>query len=202
MNQLPSAKSSSSKEWLIAISVFVIFGGMCGFLGVFKGKLGRSSFFSTSSGSTSDTAASSPSTKVYVKAPKKASASSKESSASSASEEAPQVEISRVRIVPFVNSQGRKLQMVMIDWKNTGALPIAALHVSLDLYDEKGQLMKEESLASECIFTAKRQGQAIKPGDAYEEPIGEGIVVLSPTGNSARRAEVEIVRVDAQVASN
>ena len=114
----------------------------------------------------------------------------------------PQAKLTRVRIVPFINPQGRRFLMVMIDWKNTGTLPIAALFARIDLYDSDKQFMSLESASSYCIFAAEKESQKIKPGEVYQEPVGDGFVVVSAMGNVASRANVEIVRVDTQLSGN
>jgi hypothetical protein len=178
--------ASSSNGLLIAIFVFVGFCGLCGVLGVLLNKSEQSNLLPPTSSEMNSRTAAPQSANTRAVTPAAIT----------------QAKIMRVRIVPFTNPQGRRFQMVMIDWRNTGTLPIAALFVRVDLYDVKGQFMSLESAASMCVFAAETESQKVQPSKTYQEPAGDGFVVVSATGNIARRANVEIVRADPNLSGN
>ncbi|MFN7931442.1 MAG: hypothetical protein U0Y68_26640 [Blastocatellia bacterium] len=191
-----TGKRSSSREWIIALSVFVVFCGMCGFLGVFRDQFGRSkSFFSSSESSSSSSSkhvAATPSGKVYTAAPQKAAAAKQHDDTAAAG---PQVNITRARLVPVVNPQGKSAQQVLIDWENVGAVPVTAVYARLDFYDDKDRLLPAARLDSQRIFAATPGGEPIAPNAAYQMPKGEGIA-LAPAASGAQRVAVEIVRIE------
>lgn len=115
----------------------------------------------------------------------------------------PQAKVSRIRLVPFTSESMTNAQMVLVDWENTGTVPIYEVYARIDLYDSANQLMEFSSSKSQCIFAAAREDQKIEPGKEYKQKDGEGFVVIEMPGSSARakRVSVEIVRLESELAS-
>lgn len=84
----------------------------------------------------------------------------------------------------------------MLDWDNTGEIPIVAVYARIDLYDANGQLLPEASLASQRIFAASGAVPRIEPGASYQMPTGAGVAVNARAGRVAQRVAVEVVRLE------
>lgn len=122
---------------------------------------------------------------------------SKQSAPKEASpKEQPKAEITQTRLVPFVTAQGKSLQMVLIDWKNTGGEPIKEVYADISAYDERGNLLSS-SAKDYCIFAVESDSKAIKTGETYTEPDGEGFVLipLPPENAKVKRVTATLTRL-------
>jgi hypothetical protein len=104
-----------------------------------------------------------------------------------------QAEVVRVRLVPFTNPQGKVLQMLLIDWKNTGTLPIGQVNATVTFFDADGQQLDE--IRNWSVFATHDQKKAIKPGQAYEALNNDGFVFMTPDGTKATTAKAVLTKV-------
>jgi hypothetical protein len=104
-----------------------------------------------------------------------------------------QAEVVRVRLVPYTNPQGRILQMLLIDWKNTGTLPIGLVNATVTFFDADGQQLDE--IRNWSVYATHDQKKAIKPGQAYEALPGDGFVFMTPDGAKAATANAVLTKV-------
>jgi hypothetical protein len=108
----------------------------------------------------------------------------------------PKAEIIKTRLVPFVTAQGKSAQMVLTDWKNTGMEPIKEVYADISAYDERGNLLSA-SVKDYCIFAVESDSKAIKPGETYTEPDGEGFILIPfpPENAKVKRVTVTVTRL-------
>ena len=88
-------------------------------------------------------------------------------------------EIRQVRVAPFTNPKGKKSQMVLVDWINTGDTPIAVVHADLKGYDSTGKLVWQ--VPNQIVYASH---QAIQPGQSYTDPLSDGFLVLPENPSS------------------
>lgn len=88
-----------------------------------------------------------------------------------------QAEIINTRLVNWTNPEGRRMQMLLIDWRNTGSEPIGQVKATMTFFDASGRQIEE--VKSYNIFVTYDPKNTIKPGQSYKEPNGQGFVVLS-----------------------
>lgn len=92
------------------------------------------------------------------------------------------VKIKRTRVVLFTAANGRAAQMVLVDWQNVGNTPIRAVFADIVPYDASGKRV-DSGADDYCIYaTWSNDDAGIVPGQIYEEPDGEGFVLLSYPG--------------------
>jgi hypothetical protein len=104
-----------------------------------------------------------------------------------------QAEVVRVRLVPFTNPQGKVLQMMLIDWKNTGTLPIGQVNATVTFFDADGQQLDE--IRNWSVFATYDPKKTIKSGQAYEALNIDGFVFITPDGTKAATAKAVLTKV-------
>ena len=97
-----------------------------------------------------------------------------------------QVEITRTRLIDWTNPEGRQLQMMMIDWKNTGSQPIGQVNATMEFYNADGKLIYEAK--DYVIFLTENLSKAIKRG-------GEGHIVLPLDRSRATSTKIFLTKV-------
>lgn len=87
-------------------------------------------------------------------------------------------EIVSYRLVDFRTATGQGRKMLLVDWKNTGTLPIYGVKADISALDYEAP--------NYTIFSS--ESRPILPGQTYREPYGEGHVLLPMEGtpNDAR----------------
>lgn len=100
-------------------------------------------------------------------------------------------EILRVRLIPWTNPDGRALQMVLVDWKNTGSTPIRIVKADITPYDASGTPIGNGA-AGYPIFAAPDATPGIAPGAPYEEADDDGFVLVNAPGLWPRASTVDV----------
>lgn len=105
-----------------------------------------------------------------------------------------QIEITQIKIEPFRMARGKEVQILLVDWKNTGKLPIGLVKAELIFFDSQDRQI--DQVKSYRIFTALNERAEIKPGNSYREPKNDGFVIV-PTLESTKavRATVNLTLV-------
>lgn len=103
-----------------------------------------------------------------------------------------QAEILRVRLAPFVSPQGKTLQIVLIDWKNTGTLPIGQVSATVTFFDADGQQLDE--IKNWSVFTTYDRKKMIQPGQTVQGSNNDGFVFLTPDGTKAATATAVLTK--------
>jgi hypothetical protein len=104
-----------------------------------------------------------------------------------------QAEVVRTRLIPFTNPQGKVLQMLLIDWKNIGTLPVGQVNATVTFFDADGQQLDE--IRNWSVFATHDQKKTIKPGQAYEALDTDGFVFMTPDGTKAATAKAVFTKV-------
>lgn len=104
----------------------------------------------------------------------------------------PTVTLVKSRTVPWKMPNGKKTKMVLIDWKNTGKVPVKAVYAEINVFDKQGRKLMG-STPDYTVFYTDNPKSAIGPGKTYKEPDGEGYVLV-PIDGVPDRATVKIVR--------
>ena len=105
-----------------------------------------------------------------------------------------QIEIAQVKIEPYRMAQGKEVQILLIDWKNTGKLPVGLVKAELTVFDSQDR--KIDQTKSYRIFAALSEKAEIKPGGIYHEPKNDGFVIVPmPVAAIAARATVNLTLV-------
>lgn len=104
-----------------------------------------------------------------------------------------QAEVVRTRLVPYVTAQGKKLQMLLIDWKNTGPSPIGQVKATLTFFDADGRQIDE--VKNWSLFVTYDEKKMIKPGRIYEESNDGGFVVTTPDDSKAATATAVLTNI-------
>jgi hypothetical protein len=105
-----------------------------------------------------------------------------------------QIEIAQIKIEPFRMAQGKEVQILLVDWKNTGKLPVGLVKAELSFFDSQDR--KIDQIKSYRIFTALSAKAEIKPGTVYREPKNDGFVIIPvPETTKAARATVKLTLV-------
>ena len=87
-----------------------------------------------------------------------------------------QIEIAKIKIEPFRMAQGKEVQILLVDWKNTGKLPVGLVKAELTFFDSQDRQI--DQVKSDRIFTASNERAEIKPGSVYREPKNDGFVIV------------------------
>ena len=104
-----------------------------------------------------------------------------------------QAEIVRIRLEPFVTAQGKSVQKLLIDWKNTGSLSIGQVVATVTFFDADGQPLDE--IKHWSVFTTHDRKQMIRPGRTYQEPNTDGFVFVTPDGSKAATAKALLTKI-------
>lgn len=105
-----------------------------------------------------------------------------------------QIRIDNVRVIPWQSpNNSQPLQMVLVDWTNTGSKRITALTATITLYDAAGRV--KERIPDYYIYTSQDYGRAVQPGQSFVEPIGDGHILFPDQYGFTERVHVEIVRI-------
>ncbi len=98
-----------------------------------------------------------------------------------------------VRIVPWKSAaNGKRMQMVMVTWKNTGTVPIALVEAEITAFNAQGETLSS-SVAEYTIYAAEKVADRIQPGKTYTDPEGEGFILIPDLdGVLAKTVEVRI----------
>lgn len=104
-----------------------------------------------------------------------------------------QAEVIRVRLVPSISAQGKAVQTLLIDWKNTGTLPIGQVNATVTFFDADGRQLDE--IRNWSVFATYDRKKTIKPGQAHEEPNNDGFVFMTPDGSKAATAKAVLTKV-------
>ncbi len=104
-----------------------------------------------------------------------------------------QAEVIRVRLVPSLSAQGKAVQTLLIDWKNTGTLPIGQVNATVTFFDADGRQLDE--IKNWSVFATYDRKKMIKPGQAHEEPNNDGFVFMTPDGSKAATAKAVLTKV-------
>jgi len=104
-------------------------------------------------------------------------------------------EIVKTRIAPFDTGDGVRQQMILVDWKNTGTLPIGTVNATMTFFDKHGREIEE--VKDYTIFLTESQDKTIKPGETYVEADGDGFVIIAlpPLYRKAARADMVLTKV-------
>jgi hypothetical protein len=106
---------------------------------------------------------------------------------------APTVKIVDNRIAPFTNPRGEKLQMIYVDWKNTGKSEVRRVKADFIFYDENGLRLRDFDMLDWTIYVVPLASEpGIASGETYREPDGRGVVV--PPRLSVSRVEVRNIQ--------
>jgi hypothetical protein len=83
--------------------------------------------------------------------------------------------------------------MAVVDWKNTGDVPIRAVFAAITPYTADGHRIPNGA-TDYCIYATS--GPGIAPGETYVEPNDEGFVLIVAPGvfSAAARVDVRISR--------
>ncbi len=100
-------------------------------------------------------------------------------------------EIVRARIVPVTTANGKPAHELLIDWKNTGTMPIFVVKAKFSIYTSKGDEIERMSQNSYTIFVSEKAENAIKPGEIYREPSGSGHFLLNVPPETRMPAKVK-----------
>lgn len=106
---------------------------------------------------------------------------------------APSAEVVSTRLVSFTTASGAAAQMVLINWRNTGKAPIRTVYADIVPLDDDGNVL-ESGAPDYTIFATEDAKDAVPPGVVYDEPDGEGFVLL-PSYGRAERVRARITRV-------
>lgn len=104
-----------------------------------------------------------------------------------------QAEVVRTRLVPYITAQGKKLQMLLVDWKNTGPAPIGQVQATLTFFDADGRQIDE--VKNWSLFVTYDEKKMVKPGRIYEDLNGDGFVVTTPDDSKAATAKAVLTKV-------
>lgn len=104
-----------------------------------------------------------------------------------------QAEVVRTRLVPYITAQGKKLQMLLVDWKNTGPSPIGQVQATLTFFDADGRQIDE--VRNWTLFVTHDEKKMIKPGRTYEDLNGDGFVITTPDDSKAATAKAVLTKV-------
>jgi hypothetical protein len=105
-----------------------------------------------------------------------------------------QIEIAQIKIKPFRMALGKEVQILLVDWKNTGKLSGGLVKAELTFFDSQDR--KIDQVKSYRIFTALSERAEIKPGNVYREQKNEGFVILPMLESTkAVRASVNLTLV-------
>lgn len=104
-----------------------------------------------------------------------------------------QAEIVRIRLEPFISAQGKSVQKLLIDWKNTGSLPIGQVIATVTFFDADGRPLDE--IKHWSVFTTHDRKQMIKPDQTYQEPNTDGFVLVTPDGSKAATAKAVLTKI-------
>jgi hypothetical protein len=96
-----------------------------------------------------------------------------------------QVALVRYRIILFRTAQGIDTKMLMVDWKNTGKVPVRIVKADIDVYDASGNRLSA-SAKDHHLYAAARDEPGIKPGQTFQTKSGEGYILLSYDGTPAK----------------
>ncbi len=109
--------------------------------------------------------------------------------------EAYQAEVARVRLIPWTTAQGKEAQMLLIDWKNTGAEPIGLVRATMRFFGQNGEQL--DQVKDYTIFVTYDKKKAIKPGKTYQEPDDKGFILvpMPPGFQKAVRAEAALTKI-------
>lgn len=104
-----------------------------------------------------------------------------------------QADVIRVRLVPSLSAQGKAVQTLLIDWKNTGTLPIGQVNATVTFFDADGRQLDE--IKNWSVFATYDRKKMIKPGQAHEELNKDGFVFMTPDGSKAATAKAVLTKV-------
>ena len=104
-----------------------------------------------------------------------------------------QAEIVRTRLIPYTTAQGKELQKLLIDWKNTGTLPIGQVTATLTFFDAGGRQIDE--VKNWSLFVTHDLKKTIKPGGIVEELNGDGFVVTTTDDSKAATAKAVLTKI-------
>ena len=105
-----------------------------------------------------------------------------------------QIEIAQIKIEHFRMARGNEVQILLVDWKNTGKLPVGLVKAELTFFDNQDRQI--DQVKSYRIFTASSASGEIKPGSVYREPKSDGFVIVPmPVTAIAARATVNLTSV-------
>lgn len=107
-----------------------------------------------------------------------------------------QVRIDHSRLVPLTTPQGLSAYKLLIDWENTGALPVSLVKATLVFYDEAGRELQRVN--DYTIFMTDNPNRSVRPGEIYRMPEDAGFVYtpLPPDLLPAARAGVAVTKVE------
>ena len=79
------------------------------------------------------------------------------------------------RLTSFVSpANGKKMQMVMVTWKNTGSTPIRVVDAEIVHRDSSNAVLGTHNYT---IFSASDTSPGVAPGETYSTPAGEGFLL-------------------------
>jgi hypothetical protein len=106
-------------------------------------------------------------------------------------------EIVQTRIVPIKTALGKPAHELLIDWKNTGTVPIFQVKARFKVFTASGVQIESFSQSSYFIFVTSNPEKAILPDQIYKEPSGSGHYLLKTPSETRipAKAQAEIVSV-------
>jgi hypothetical protein len=105
----------------------------------------------------------------------------------------PSVKVVKARVVPYLAPDGRRTQMVLVDWRNTGTTTVRAVDADIIPYDANGNRLGSGA-TDYAIYAESDSSPGIAPGKRYTEPMGKGFI-LAPGFAEASRVEINITEV-------
>jgi hypothetical protein len=103
----------------------------------------------------------------------------------------PTAEVVRARVVPYKNPNGKRMQEVLVDWKNIGETTIRAVDADIIPYDARGNRLDDNAYDDYAIYAVSDVDPGVAPGHTYREPRGSGFKLTLESG-AAKRVEVRI----------
>jgi hypothetical protein len=107
----------------------------------------------------------------------------------------PSATIVNTRIAPFTNPQGKQLQTICVDWRNTGKTTIRGVKAKLVAYDAAGTVVY--SVDDYYIYATGDTEPGIAPGETYNEPADQGHVILPGSEGAAPAVKAEATIIEA-----
>jgi len=106
------------------------------------------------------------------------------------------VEIAAVRLEEWTNPEGRKFQMVLVDWKNTGDTPVRVVKADITPHYRRGEVVVDTGASDYVIYAVPDSQPGILPGETYREALDDGfLLVVAPGHRPPAKVEVRVTEV-------
>lgn len=118
------------------------------------------------------------------------SSTSRSSTSRSSSTEA-QATLVGSRLVATTTGSGQPAKMVMVDWRNTGSVPIRSVFADIVAYDANGARL-QSGAPDYCVFVVDNASPGVQPGQVHYAT-GPGFLLMPVWGDPVR-CSVRITR--------